>query len=147
MKIYYSLNVHYIIDACEKAYQTGTKTKVKYVNGFRDYNNVVEAIKENYYKARIYQTVEYVTRMREKYLVFDKPLEVMNVFKTLDKFVDISDPDISLPNYYHGLQTAQMIRKDNYPDWFQLVGLIHDLGKIMYLWGCDEDGTSLKEQW
>ena len=141
------LNVHYIIDACEKSYQTGTKTTVKYGNGFRDYSNVVEAVKDNYYKARIHQTVEYVTRMRNKYLVFDKPLEVMNVFKTLDKFVDISDPDISLPNYHHGLQTAQMIRKDNYPEWLQLIGLIHDLGKIMYLWGCDEDGTSIKQQW
>ena len=47
----------------------GSKTTVKYGNGFRDYTNVVEAIKENYYKARIHQTVEYVTRMRNKYLV------------------------------------------------------------------------------
>ena len=35
----------------------------------------------------------------------------------------------------------------NMPDWLQLVGLIHDLGKIIYLRGCDEDGTSIKEQY
>lgn len=29
----------------------------------------------------------------------------------------------------------------------QLVGLIHDLGKAMYLFGSDEDGTSQAEQW
>ena len=54
--------------------------------------------------------------------------------------------DISLPNYHHGIQTAEEIRKDGHPEWLQLIGLIHDIGKIMYLWGCDEDGTSIKEQ-
>ena len=29
----------------------------------------------------------------------------------------------------------------------QLVGLIHDLGKVMYKKGCDKDGTSETEQW
>lgn len=38
------------------------------------------------------------------------------------------------------------MRKDGRPDWMQLVGLLHDLGKVMFLWGCDEDGTSIKEQ-
>ena len=28
--------------------------------------------------------------------------------------------------------------------WLQLVGLIHDLGKIIYLWGNDKEGTSIK---
>ena len=72
---------------------------------------------------------------------------ISDVFEKLEKFVDISDPDITLPNYFHGIQTAEGIRKDNHPEWLQLVGLIHDIGKIMYLWGCDQDGTSLSEQW
>ena len=29
----------------------------------------------------------------------------------------------------------------------QLVGLIHDLGKILYKKGCNSDGTSMTEQW
>ena len=28
-----------------------------------------------------------------------------------------------------------------------MTGLIHDLGKILYLKGCDKDGTTVKEQW
>ena len=29
----------------------------------------------------------------------------------------------------------------------QLVGLIHDCGKMVFLRGCDEDGTSVAQQW
>lgn len=85
--------------------------------------------------------------MHNKYLCFNNKISIKNIFKHLEKFIDISDPDISLPNYYHGLQTAEGIRKDGYLEWLQLVGLIHDIGKIIYLWGCDEDGTSIDTQW
>ena len=114
---------------------------------FRKYDNVEEAIKRTYYLGRKHQTVEYVERMHQKYLTFERKMNVSDVFEKLERFVDISDPDITLPNYFHGIQTAEGIRKDGHPEWLQLVGLIHDIGKIVYLWGCDEDGTSLKEQW
>jgi inositol oxygenase len=35
----------------------------------------------------------------------------------------------------HLLQTAEAIRRDGHPRWFILTGLIHDLGKILCLWG------------
>lgn len=54
------------------------------------------------------------------------------------------------------LQTAEGIRAAGHPDWMQLVGLIHDMGmlwfvigrlnlnwitgKVMFLWGTEEDG-------
>ena len=60
---------------------------------------------------------------------------------------DISDPDINLDNYYHFYQTAEGIRKDGHPEWLQLVGLIHDMGKIVYKKGCLEDGTTLDTMW
>ena len=44
------------------------------------------------------------------------------------------------PNLLHLLQTAEGIRHSAHPNWFQLVGLIHDMGKIMFLWGTGEDG-------
>uniref|UniRef100_A0A6C0IY24 Uncharacterized protein n=1 Tax=viral metagenome TaxID=1070528 RepID=A0A6C0IY24_9ZZZZ len=56
---------------------------------------------------------------------------------------DVSEPDISLENFYHFYQTAEGIRNDGYPEWLQLVGLIRDLGKIVYRKGCIKDGTSL----
>ena len=47
--------------------------------------------------------------------------------------VDESDPDIDLPNIIHAFQTAEQIRA-KHPDkeWFQLTGLIHDLGKVKF---------------
>jgi inositol oxygenase len=45
-----------------------------------------------------------------------------------------------LPNIIHSFQTAEGIRKAGKEDWMQLVGLIHDMGKIMFLWGNSEDG-------
>jgi inositol oxygenase len=77
---------------------------------------------------------------------FTHKISIYDAFKLLDNFIDVSDPDINLPNLHHLLQTAEAIRKDGHPDWLQLVGLIHDLGKLIYIKGCDQDGTSVKEQ-
>ena len=43
---------------------------------------------------------------------------------------------IDLPNSVHLFQTAERIR-EVHPDkdWFHLVGLIHDLGKVLALYG------------
>lgn len=43
---------------------------------------------------------------------------------------------VDVPNIYHAFQTAERIR-EQHPDqdWFHLVGLIHDLGKVMAIWG------------
>ena len=114
---------------------------------FRNYQNVEESIKQNYFLCRKNQTLEYVKSMHKKYLTFDRTLSFDDIFNHLEKFIDVSDPDITLPNFYHGIQTAEGIRKDGHPDWLQLVGLIHDIGKIMFLKGCDEDGTSIENQW
>lgn len=61
---------------------------------------------------------------------------VMEALEILNALVDDSDPDIAVPNSLHAYQTAERIRKE-YPDddWFHLVGLLHDLGKTLALWG------------
>jgi inositol oxygenase len=33
----------------------------------------------------------------------------------------------------HLLQTAEAIRRDGKPEWMQVTGLIHDLGKLLFL--------------
>lgn len=61
---------------------------------------------------------------------------MIQALQELNRLVDDSDPDISLPNIMHAFQTAERIRQVH-PDkeWLHLTGLIHDLGKIMALWG------------
>ena len=63
-------------------------------------------------------------------------MTVLEAVHLLDALVDESDPDTDLPNSVHAFQTAERIRADH-PDkeWFQLTGLLHDLGKVMALWG------------
>ena len=114
----------------------------------RIYDNTKINVMNNYKKARINQTVEHVIKMRKKYIQRNK--KIMNIWSVIDQlkhFIDISDPDVNIPNAHHAFQTAEGARKNNEPDWFQLMCLIHDLGKIMYMFGCDYDGTSVKEQW
>lgn len=121
------------------------KEKQKYRN--YEQGDIIAAVKEHYRKMRSRQTLDYVGRMRQKYLTYDKPMDTWVAMEKLNSLVDVSDPDIDLPNVQHLIQSAEAIKADDRPDWMQLVGLIHDLGKIMYLWGSDEDGTSQGEQW
>ena len=116
---------------------------------FRNYDQseITAAVREHYRKMRRFQTYDYVKTMHEKYLTFDKPMMLWEAMKKLNDLIDVSDPDLDLPNVQHLIQSAEAIRADDRPDWMQLVGLIHDLGKVMFLWGCDEDGTSQEEQW
>lgn len=116
---------------------------------FRNYEavDVKAAVKEHYRKMRSKQTFEYVQRMHKKYLTYDKPMGLWEAMEHLNVLIDVSDPDLDLPNVQHLIQSAEALREDGRPDWMQLVGLIHDLGKVLFLWGCDEDGTSQDEQW
>ena len=105
------------------------------------------AVRDHYRKMRTNQTVDYVQRMNRQFSTFDKPMDLWDSMRQLNHLVDVSDPDLDLPNVQHLIQSAEAIRADQRPDWMQLTGLIHDLGKIMYLWGNDDDGTSQDEQW
>ena len=127
----------------------------KAVADFRDYTAVSPrqaVVLDHYQQMRQKQTVEFVRRMQTKYS-FSSPrctMTIAEAFHALTEYVDCSDPDLSLPNIIHSYQTAEAIRKAGKPDWMQLVGLIHDMGKIMYLWGTPEDGqqgTADGRQW
>jgi hypothetical protein len=70
----------------------------------------------------------------------------MEMIELLDNLVDESDPDNDLPNSIHDFQTAERIRQQ-WPEheWFHLVGLLHDIGKVMAL--SDVAGDQVLEQW
>jgi inositol oxygenase len=61
----------------------------------------------------------------------------MNIWEAIDKtngIIDESDPDTDLPQIVHSFQVAERLRS-GFPDveWLPLVGLIHDLGKVLSL--------------
>lgn len=93
---------------------------------------------------RRFQTVEFYKRMEKKYDFSDgkyrRLMTIEEAFEELENYIDASDPDLDLPNLLHLLQTAEGIRRAGHPDWVQLTGLLHDMGKIMFLWGNGEDG-------
>lgn len=106
---------------------------------FRNYdeNLQTDLVRETYKLMHENQTVDFVKGQHEKWLKFNHTeMEIMDGVMLLDDLVDASDPDIDLPNSVHAFQTAERIR-EKHPDkdWFQLAGLIHDLGKVMALWG------------
>src|SRR5579863_7802361 len=102
---------------------------------FRDYGeNVPECVKEFYFLNHMYQTVDFVLSKKNQYCMLDKMrMGIWDAMRILDTIVDESDPDLSLAQSMHAFQTAERLRKDGHPRWFILIGLIHDLGKVLIL--------------
>ena len=144
------------IDA-DKATQVVAFETAKETVAFRNYTNSVyqDLVASHYRAMRTGQSVDYVNRMATKYTFengeFRAKYTIREVFGLLGDYVDSSDPDLGLPNFIHNFQTAEGIRRDGHPDWFQLVGLMHDMGKVMFaLGGVKEDGqhgTAESPQW
>jgi inositol oxygenase len=71
--------------------------------------------------------------MEDKYYSLDHfTLSIWDCLLFLDQLVDDSDPDTQNSQLQHALQTAESARLLHPTlDWFHLVGLIHDLGKLL----------------
>ncbi len=95
-----------------------------------------DTVKEFYRLNHTYQTFDFVQEKRNNYLRFDKKeMPVWDAFQFLNQLVDDSDPDTDLDQFQHLLQTSEAIRRDGHPDWMVLVGLMHDMGKVLCLFG------------
>ena len=80
------------------------------------------------------QDLDFVLKMKQKYSKLDNVKITMNkALSLLDTFIDPSDPDVDEPNSVHAYQTAERIRR-KYPEdkEYQIIGLIHDLGKVLF---------------
>ena len=104
---------------------------------FRDYQaEARSSVKEFYRLNHTNQTLDFVLAKKQQYL--SKRTRTMGIWEAmefLNTLVDDSDPDTDLPQIEHNLQTAEAIRQDGHPRWFILAGLIHDLGKVLWLYG------------
>ena len=93
-------------------------------------------VREFYRLNHRYQTLEYVRGKRADYGRLNRrQMGVWEALEFLNTLVDDSDPDADFSQIEHLLQTAEAIRADGHPDWFILTGLLHDLGKILCLFG------------
>lgn len=104
---------------------------------FRNYEDTKrESVKEFYRLNHRYQSFDFVREKKKDLLQFNrKQIPVWKAMEFLNTLVDDSDPDIELDQLQHLLQTAEAIRRDGHPDWFVLTGFIHDMGKVLCLFG------------
>lgn len=113
--------------------EPGQKAK----DDYRDYDNTDrESVRAFYQENHRHQTYDFVCRKREEFLGLNrKQMSIFEALEFLNTLVDDSDPDIELDQLQHLLQTSEAIRADGHEDWFVLTGLIHDLGKVLCLFG------------
>lgn len=104
---------------------------------FRDYHAEAKpGVKEFYRLNHTRQTLAFVQEKKREYLPRQKRrMSIWEAMEYLNTLVDDSDPDTDLSQIEHLMQTAEAIRRDGHPRWFILTGLIHDLGKILCLFG------------
>jgi inositol oxygenase len=107
-----------------------------YQTGFRDYGAAASGVRELYRLQHRQQTVALVEAKRREFLGLERRrMTVREAIELLDQLVDESDPDTRLSQLDHLLQTAEAIRAGGHPRWFVLTGLLHDLGKVLCLFG------------
>lgn len=102
---------------------------------FRNYTEAKPHVREFYRLNHLHQTFDFVKVKHAEYVGRKRArMGIWQALEFLNTLVDESDPDLDLPQIEHCLQTAEAIREAGHPDWFVLVGLIHDLGKVLCLW-------------
>jgi inositol oxygenase len=123
---------------------------------FRQYDEACERVKNLYREQHTKQTVAFNLKARNDFKF--KTRASMTIWQAMERYghpliqlvgtkltrwhrlnalIDESDPDTSLSQIEHLLQSAEAIRRDGKPRWMQLTGLIHDLGKLLFFFGAE----------
>ncbi len=114
--------------------EPNTKAKEEYRN-YVD-SERVDTVREFYKLNHTYQTYDFVCEKENEFLKFNKKeMSIWDAVDFLNTLIDDSDPDTSMDQLQHLMQTSEAIRADGHPDWFVLTGFIHDLGKVLCLFG------------
>jgi inositol oxygenase len=109
------------------------KTEEEFRNYQADANPTVT---EFYRQNHAHQTLDFVLAKKREFLALQRgQMSIWSALDYLNTLVDDSDPDTDLTQIEHLLQTSEAIRKDGHPRWFVLAGLVHDLGKVLCLYG------------
>jgi inositol oxygenase len=122
------------VDLYEKSQFDADKDKTQ----FRQYEDACDRVKNFYREQHEKQTVAYNLKARNDYKAKTRAeMTIWQAMEKLNTLIDESDPDTSLSQIEHLLQSAEAIRRDGKPKWFQLTGLIHDLGKLLFFYGAE----------
>lgn len=142
--------VHIAFDALQQS-PTDCPPLTRSAASYRAYETATSRVRSFYLAQHTHQTHEFNLLRRHQFQSPTRPRPKMSIWaacEALNTLVDDSDPDTSLSQIEHLLQTAEALRAAGKPRWMQLTGLIHDLGKIMFLFPemglCQADGA---QQW
>ena len=104
---------------------------------FRVYDAAAQpGVAEFYRLNHQYQTVDFVLAKEKEYYALAKGKKsIWEAAEYLNTLVDDSDPDTDLSQIEHLMQTSEAIRADGHPRWMVLAGFVHDLGKVLCLYG------------
>jgi len=105
---------------------------------FRQYEDACDRVKNFYREQHEKQTVAYNLKARNDFKFKTRAsMTIWEAMEKLNTLIDESDPDTSLSQIEHLLQSAEAIKRDSKPRWMQLTGLIHDLGKLLFFYGAE----------
>ncbi|KAJ7093314.1 DUF706-domain-containing protein [Mycena belliarum] len=105
---------------------------------FRQYEAACDRVKNFYREQHEKQTMAFNISMRVNMRKEVRArMGIWEAMEMLNTIVDDSDPDTELTQIDHLLQTAEAMRRDGKPEWMQVTGLVHDLGKLLYLFGSE----------
>ncbi|KII87974.1 hypothetical protein PLICRDRAFT_42527 [Plicaturopsis crispa FD-325 SS-3] len=105
---------------------------------FRKYEAACDRVKNFYKEQHEKQTMEFNINARVNFRKNVRAkMGIWEAMEKLNELVDDSDPDTDVSQIEHLLQTAQAIRRDGKPEWMQVVGMVHDLGKLLYIFGSE----------
>src|SRR5436305_5722688 len=119
-------------DFVSTRYQLG-KSEEQFRNYRADANPTVT---EFYRQNHAQQTLDFVLKKKAEYCGLRRGKKsIWEMAEYLNQLVDDSDPDTDVSQIEHLMQTSEAIRKDGHPRWFVLTGFVHDLGKVLCLYG------------
>ena len=105
-------------------------------NELRDFDRAPDHVRDFYRANHQRQTLDFVLAQKEAFLPLRRTrMSVHDAMLRLSEIVDESDPDTELSQLDHALQTAESLRAGHAPRWLVFTGFVHDLGKVLCLFG------------
>lgn len=111
-------------------------TPDKAKDAFRVYESAPPHVAAFYRENHTKQTLDFVRARKAEFLPLRRQrLGIWDAVAALEQVVDESDPDIGVSQLAHALQTSEALRRDGASRVMVLTGFVHDLGKVLCLFG------------